>query len=127
MKQKHSKRTTQKTRNTSEKHACPMTVAKQNQGTGKKLFDAAKEKSTGPDIDIITGFTVAATPGLHAHLENLDKAEWQILCTTLYDAHHDIVQTVLSILAAKGVAVSSLDGESLRMTIRFLKNIPEEP
>ncbi len=104
-----------------------MTVTKQNQGTGKKLFDATKEKSTGPDIEIITGFTVAATPGLHAHLENLDPVEWQILNTALYDAHHDIVQTVLSILAAKGVAVSSLGGEVLRFTLQFLKNIPEEP
>ncbi|WP_319378468.1 hypothetical protein [uncultured Methanocorpusculum sp.] len=127
MKQKHSKRTTEKTRNTPKKHACPMTVTKQNQGTGKKLFDATKEKSTGPDIEIITGFTVAATPGLHAHLENLDPVEWQILNTALYDAHHDIVQTVLSILAAKGVAVSSLGGEVLRFTLQFLKNIPEEP
>jgi hypothetical protein len=112
---------------TQKKDACPKTASKQNQGTGKELFDATKEKSTGPDIDIITGFTFAATPGLHAHLEHFDKAEWQILNTTLSDAHHDIIQMVLSILAAKGIAVSSLDGEVLRFTLQFLKNIPEEP
>jgi len=127
MKRKHSKRTTQKTRNTPKKHACPKPASKQFQETGKNRFDPKTQKPTGPEIDIITGLSFAATPGLHAHLEHFDKAEWQILNTTLYDAHHDIVQMVLSLLAAKGVAVSSLDGESLRMTIRFLKNIPEEP
>jgi len=131
MKQKHSKRTTENTWNTPEKHACPITVAKHNQGTGKKVFDAAKEKSTGHNTRIntriITGSSFAATPGLHSHLEDFDPVERQIFNTTLNDAHYNIVRTILPILAAKGVVGSSLDGEVLRFTIRFLKNIPEEP
>ena len=127
MKQKHIKRTTQNTRNAPKKHACPMTVAKQNQGTGNNRFDPKTQKSTGPEIHIVTGFSSAATPGLYSHLEHFDPVERTIFNTILNDAHYDIAQTILSILAAKGVAVSSLDGESLRVTIRFLKNIPEEP
>ena len=126
MRQNRKKQTTS-SETIREKHACPMTVGKHNQGTGKNVFDAAKEKSTGPEIDIMTGFSSAATPGLYSRLEHFDPVERTIFSAILNDAHYDIAQTILSILAAKGVAVSSLDGESLRVTIRFLKNIPEAP
>jgi|LSQX01.1.fsa_nt_gb hypothetical protein len=127
MKQKHSKRTTKNFGNTPEKDACPKAAFKQYRGTGKKLFDAVNEKSTGPEIDIVTGFSSAATPGLYSRLEHFDPVERTVFSAILSDAHYAISQTILSILGAKGVSVSSLDGESLRMTIRFLKNIPEEP
>ncbi|ABN07768.1 hypothetical protein Mlab_1606 [Methanocorpusculum labreanum Z] len=126
MRQNRKKQTTS-SETIREKHACPMTVAKQNQGTGNNRFDPKTQKSTGPEIHIVTGFSYAATPGLYSHLEHFDPVERTVFSAILNDAHYDIAQTILSILAAKGVAVSSLDGESLRVTIRFLKNIPEAP
>ena len=114
---------------TREKHACPKTASIQYQGTGNKRFDSKTQKPTGPgpEIDIITGLSSAATPGLHCRLEDFDPEERKILSTILSEAHYAVVQTILSLLDAKGVPVSSLDGESLRITIRFVKNIPEEP
>jgi len=85
------------------------------------------QRKKNPPDRTSTGLSFAATPALHAHLEHINPEMRQLLNTTLYDAHHDIVQMVLSILHAKGVVVSSIDGEMLRFTIKFLKNIPEEP
>ena len=114
---------------TKQKHACPINVVKQNQGTGKKVLDRTEEKPTGPgpEIEIITGLSSAATPGLHCRLEQFDPEERTIFKAILSEAHYAIARTILSLLDAKGVPVASFDGESLRITIRFLKNIPEEP
>ena len=110
-----------------EKHACPKPESKHDQGTGNNRFDPKTQKPTGPEIEIMTGFSYAATPGLYSHLEHFDPAERTIFSAILNNAHYDIAQTIFSLLAAKGFAVSSLDGESLRVTIRFLKNLPEAP
>ena len=124
---------------TREKHACPKTASKQNQGTGNNRFDSRPQKTTGTknretaetdfeerDTRICTGLKYASTLGLHLHLESLDPATRKIFSTTLNAAHYDIVHTVLELLNEKGVVFSSLDGEILQITIRFVKNPLED-
>ena len=122
-----------------EKHACPKPASKQFQGTGNNRFDSRPQKTTGtknretvqtdsgdPGFEICTGLKYASTLGLHLHLEVLDPVERKTFSTALNAAHYDIVHTILDLLNEKGVAFSSLDGESLRITIRFVKNPLED-
>jgi len=112
---------------TKQKHACPNTASKLYQGTGKKVLDRTAEKTTGTNSGIITGIAFSSTPDLRSHLETFDLAERTIFDTTLWGVHYDIVHTILSTLRQKGVLYSSLEGESLQITIRFFNTVPEDP
>ena len=118
-----------------EKDACPKTASKLYQGTGKNRFDPQTQKTTGTknrktaetdfeerDTRICTGLQYASTLGLHLHLEGLSPAKRKTFSTALNAAHYDTVHTALELLNEKGVVFSSLDGEILRITIRFVKN-----
>ncbi|HJJ30113.1 MAG TPA: hypothetical protein O0W87_03855 [Methanocorpusculum sp.] len=139
MRQNRKKQTTN-SETIREKHACPKPASKQFQGTGKNRFDPQTQKTTGTknrktaetefeerDTRICTGLKYASTLGLHLHLESLDPATRKIFSTALNAAHYDIVHTVLELLNEKGVVFSSLDGEILQITIRFVKNPSEGP
>ena len=118
---------------TKQKHACPINVVKQNQGTGKKVLDRTDEKPTGSkqdgakerDTRIYTSLQYASTVGLHNHFKERDIEEQNAFCSTLNDAHRDIAAMILDGLNEMGIPFASLDGEILQMTIRFTKNIPE--
>ena len=124
---------------TREKDACPKTASKLYQGTGKNRFDPQTQKTTGTknretaetdfeerDTRICTGLQYASTLGLHLHLEGLSPAKRKTFSTALNAAHYDIVHTALELLNEKGVVFSSLDGEILQITIRFVKNPLED-
>ena len=136
MKQKHSKRTTQNTRNTSEKHACPKSASKQNQGTGNNRFDPktqkptgpqeTKDKNTNPKNRIWSMADYDASPAIEVIINTLDIPK-TIQCAAIVNTMHErFAHFILEELKGWGLPYGVLDGQTFTIKITFSNERPEE-
>ena len=137
MKQKHSKRTTQNTRNTSEKHACPKSASKQNQGTGNNRFDPktqkptgpqeTKDKNTNPKNRIWSMADYDASPAIEVIINTLDISKTIQGAEIINTMHERFSHFLLDELKERGIPYGIFDGQTFTIKLTFMKERPEAP
>lgn len=146
MRQNKIRKPAQNTGTPGEKQACPMTVAKQNQGTGNNRFDSKTQKTTGPAGSSGTPGSAGtsdpknrntknriwsladydATPTLDLIINTLDIPK-TIQCAAIVNTMHErFAHFILEELKEWGLPYGVLDGQTFTIKITFSNERPEE-
>ncbi len=122
---------------TREKHACPITVFKHNQGTGKNRFDPQTQKTTDRPSGsadtkdpkdgnrIWTRTEYDASPYLDSIINTFDTKRNGLAAWVINFMREYVVNLITEHLRNQGIPYNTLDGETFTLTLRFAKEVPE--
>lgn len=121
---------------TKQKHACPINVVKQNQGTGKKVLDRTDEKPTGsqapsgtktgnPKNRIWSQADYDASPAIDLIINSLDISKTIQGAEIVNTMHEHFAHLILEELKEKGLPYWVLDGQTFTLKLTFMKERPE--
>jgi len=116
-----------------KKHdACPLTVAKQNQGTGNRQCALLREKASahtdgGTENQIWSRTEYDASPYLDSIITSFDPKRNNRAARLINLMHNLFVGLITDHLSDHGIPFAAISGETFTLTIRFASEVPEEP